>query len=298
MYLVFFVGNTGSGIQVETTLFMKEKAAMTFMKNNYEQKRNARARLGIALPSETSKENEEYYTDISEREIRVYQAGETMQWEVVEIAPQDLPATLAEKPKEEQEFSADVYAAMHNDNMSAVLCNPALTPDEGVISAILSDRLMMDDQDEPEISKVHQVIPHTLVSQIQVEGIRNFLSGTFQIEPIGYAVTQCDCIGLEIERIDDERVFPSDEEAVEQAIKDGVKIIPVEELPENFDRRYLGWIDTSENRAAIQKYCDGLSSATKPTEKVKECKCPLCKKTRWGCLKPTKNLKLRPVSMK
>ena len=33
-------------------------------------------------------------------------------------------------------------------------------------------------------------------------------------------------------------IFDSDEDAVEQAIKDGIKIIPVEELPENFDRKY------------------------------------------------------------
>ena len=43
--------------------------------------------------------------------------------------------------------------------------------------------------------------------------------------------------------------------AVAQAIKDGIKFIPVEELPENFDRRYLGWIDTPENRKHIEEYC-------------------------------------------
>ena len=31
--------------------------------------------------------------------------------------------------------------------------------------------------------------------------------------------------------------------------------IPEDELPENFDRRYLGWIDTPENRKAIADYC-------------------------------------------
>ena len=60
---------------------------------------------------------------------------------------------------------------------------------------------------------------------------------------------------LEIEKIDEENVFTDDEEAVEQAIKDGIKIIPIEELPENFDRRYLGWIDTEENRKRIAEYC-------------------------------------------
>ena len=53
---------------------------------------------------------------------------------------------------------------------------------------------------------------------------------------------------LEVNKIDVLCVFEDDEEAVEQAVKDGVKIIPVEELPENFERRYLGWIDTPENR--------------------------------------------------
>ena len=38
-------------------------------------------------------------------------------------------------------------------------------------------------------------------------------------------------------------------------VKDGIKIIPIEELPENFDRNYLGWIDTEENRNKIAEYC-------------------------------------------
>lgn len=74
-------------------------------------------------------------------------------------------------------------------------------------------------------------------------------------EKKGYAVT--DNMGmLEIQRIDELGIFPDDESAVEQAVKDGVKLIPVEELPKNFERRYLGWIDTPENRAAIQAFCD------------------------------------------
>lgn len=73
----------------------------------------------------------------------------------------------------------------------------------------------------------------------------------------GYAVVDFDSTGmLEIERIDEAGVFDSDEAAVEQVIKDGVKLIPVEELPENFDRRYLGWIDTPDNREAIRRYCE------------------------------------------
>lgn len=75
----------------------------------------------------------------------------------------------------------------------------------------------------------------------------------------GYAITNFDGTGmLEIQKIDEENIFESDDEAVEQAIKDGIKIIPVEELPENFDRRYLGWIDTPENREKIKEYCEGM----------------------------------------
>ena len=73
----------------------------------------------------------------------------------------------------------------------------------------------------------------------------------------GYDIFDFDGTGmLEIEKIDEENVFTDDEEAVEQAIKDGIKIIPIEELPENFDRRYLGWIDTEENRKRIAEYCN------------------------------------------
>lgn len=70
----------------------------------------------------------------------------------------------------------------------------------------------------------------------------------------GYAVFDFDGTGmLEINRIDAVMAFESDEEAVEQAIKDGVAIIPVEELPDNFERKYLGWIDTQANRKAMEK---------------------------------------------
>ena len=71
----------------------------------------------------------------------------------------------------------------------------------------------------------------------------------------GYAVVDFDGTGmLEIQKIDAAARFPDDEAAVEQAIKDGVAIIPVDELPANFPRRYLGWIDTPENRERIAEY--------------------------------------------
>lgn len=74
----------------------------------------------------------------------------------------------------------------------------------------------------------------------------------------GYFVVSYEGTGmLEIQRIDEEAVFPSDEEAVAQATKDGIAIIPVDELPASFKRRYLGWIDTPENREHIRAYCAG-----------------------------------------
>ena len=60
---------------------------------------------------------------------------------------------------------------------------------------------------------------------------------------------------LQIEAIGDVGAY-TDEEATIHAIANGVKIIPVEELPENFGRKYLGWIDTPENRAKIKELAD------------------------------------------
>lgn len=72
----------------------------------------------------------------------------------------------------------------------------------------------------------------------------------------GYDIFDFDGTGmLEINKVDEVGAFKDDEEAVEQAIKDGIRIIPVDDLPRNFDRRYLGWLDTPENRKAIEEYC-------------------------------------------
>lgn len=77
-----------------------------------------------------------------------------------------------------------------------------------------------------------------------------------QIQEKGYGIFNFDGTGmLEIQKIDEQNVFLYDEEAVEQAIEDGIKMIPIEELPKNFDRKYLGWIDTPENRRRIEEYC-------------------------------------------
>lgn len=72
----------------------------------------------------------------------------------------------------------------------------------------------------------------------------------------GYDIFDFDGTGmLEVNKVDAVCAFEDDEAAVEQAIKDGVKFIPIEELPENFERRYLGWIDTPENRKQIAEFC-------------------------------------------
>ena len=77
----------------------------------------------------------------------------------------------------------------------------------------------------------------------------------------GYDVFDFDGTGmLEVEAIGDVDAFDTDEDAVEEAIADGIKIIPTYELPNNFDRNYLGWIDTPENRKAIEKYCMNKSN--------------------------------------
>ena len=73
----------------------------------------------------------------------------------------------------------------------------------------------------------------------------------------GYDIFTFNGMGiLEISRIDDVEAFESDDDATEQAIKDGIKIIPVDELPETFGRRYLGWIDTPENRERIAELAE------------------------------------------
>ena len=78
----------------------------------------------------------------------------------------------------------------------------------------------------------------------------------------GYEIFDFDGTGmLEIEEIGYTNAFNgSDDKAAEQAMKDGIKIIPIEELPKNFDRRFLGWIDTPENRKAIEEYCQNESN--------------------------------------
>lgn len=80
----------------------------------------------------------------------------------------------------------------------------------------------------------------------------------------GYDIFDYDGTGmLEIERIDD--IFynteVTDEACARQAEKDGFcKIIPIQELPKAMKDEglyYFGWVDTPENRKAIEEYCKG-----------------------------------------
>lgn len=71
-----------------------------------------------------------------------------------------------------------------------------------------------------------------------------------------YFISDFDGTGmLEIQKNDENSVYQTDAEAVEAAVADGISIISVEELPETFDRRYFGWLDTPENRQKIKEYC-------------------------------------------
>ena len=59
----------------------------------------------------------------------------------------------------------------------------------------------------------------------------------------------------------------NDENAAIEAERTGFcSIIPVEELPENFEwdgcsLRWFGWIDTAENRQAIEDFCKNNAKA-------------------------------------
>jgi len=95
--------------------------------------------------------------------------------------------------------------------------------------------------------------PNTAATMTTDELINKF-NWTYKM---GFGIVGFDYTGMyQVERISEVNKFHSDEEAVEAAVKAGIPIIPVGELPEVFDRKYLGWIDTPDNRKAIQEYCD------------------------------------------
>lgn len=67
----------------------------------------------------------------------------------------------------------------------------------------------------------------------------------------GYVVSEYNNTGLyDIERIEKIGVFADNAEAIATAEKDGVQIIPVEELPEGMPEklRFYGWVDSPANR--------------------------------------------------
>lgn len=81
----------------------------------------------------------------------------------------------------------------------------------------------------------------------------------------GYVVSEFGSTGMyEINAVDAMQTFEDDAEAVSAAMADGLPVIPEEELPENFDRRYLGWIDTPENRKRIEVYTDAIAKGEYP----------------------------------
>lgn len=271
MLRCLYTAKTGAAA-ADVSLFIHRENARAAMMADFEKEKALASKYGDPFPEETSQENEESYTDISDDEIHVRREDDVQRWEVVEIIPQDIPASLADPAEEGAVEARLVYARVADQNgvVSAyVLGDPVLNLDEEETPADLAKSLEVDPSDENfDWDFTNISLPTTMVNRIQTDGIRKFLAGEFKIEPVGYAIADCMGIGDEIEMISDDGVFESDEEAVQQAIKDGVKLIPVEELPENFDRRYLGWIDTPENRQKILSYCDRCKKAM--DEKVRD----------------------------
>ena len=78
----------------------------------------------------------------------------------------------------------------------------------------------------------------------------------------GYDIFDYDMLGLfDIEEIGDTGAFDgNDDEAVKAAEKDGVKIIPINQLPINMpeNMRFYGWVDTQNNKQRIKEYCDRM----------------------------------------
>ena len=91
-----------------------------------------------------------------------------------------------------------------------------------------------------------------------------------EIAERGYEIFDFNGLGLlNIEAIgdvyfesDDSDYGWDDDACAHEAERSGYcKIIPVDELPDPFvidgiSRRWFGWVDTHENRKAIQDYCD------------------------------------------
>lgn len=70
----------------------------------------------------------------------------------------------------------------------------------------------------------------------------------------GYGIFETvDFPGIHIERIDEMDIYSSDLEAAAQAEKDGIALIPIREIPEEYPYNCYRFIDTPENRAVLQK---------------------------------------------
>ena len=97
--------------------------------------------------------------------------------------------------------------------------------------------------------------------------VRNFVVNDFvpveHPEEKGYDIVDRDGV-MEVQRLDSAGVFPDDVSAVNAAIKDGVPIIPVCDLPEDFPYHWLGWLDTPRNWRAIRLLCEKRKSQVKP----------------------------------
>lgn len=92
MYLMrcLYTADTGAA-QADTVLFHNRNAAVGYMHEDFEKEKALAAKFGAAFPEETSAENEDRFTDVSEDEIIVRQNDDVMRWEVVEIFPRDTP---------------------------------------------------------------------------------------------------------------------------------------------------------------------------------------------------------------
>lgn len=135
------------------------------------------------------------------------------------------------------------------ESMVQELKEAAVRMGDEVISDILGHDYDKDDDVESLLDEVFDQMPDKEIERLHITYCNSDMKR-------GYAIVDFDGMGLfEVQRIDLAGIFKTDDEATEQAIKDGVKVIPVEELPEEFERRYLGWIDTPENRKAIEEFC-------------------------------------------
>ena len=93
--------------------------------------------------------------------------------------------------------------------------------------------------------------------------VRNFAVNDFapieHPEEKGYDIVDREG-AMEVQRLDSAGVFVDDEAAVNAAIRDGVPIIPVDDLPDSFPYRWLGWLDTPKNWRAIRHLCEKQKS--------------------------------------